>query len=389
MQCRTVPHFARIIVNPGIREVVYKEDYPVTESALRLLRGHRSLPYEVAGRLTVVAALLLYCSHVALPCSCPVERPPCQAYGNYEAVFVGRASVGRLPRSFQDRRVRFSVEKLYRGVDKSRAEVLTSRFESMCGYEFRSNERYLVYAYQDKSGRLRVSSCSRTRPLADAKGDLAYLDSLPQAEAGARIFGTASRRPNEATDADAPWPPVEGVRIHIRGDTVEHDVLTDAKGQYEMRQLPAGRYHVEAHSPEYDNSSHYDVQIPDKGCALCDFPLRWDGRIRGRVIDFTGTPRVNVEVGVEAPYHPSPNSFAAWNLQFIVARTDRDGRYELQLLPPGRYRLKATLNPNRLPEQPAQIVWCPGALSPDAAAIVTLRPGQHIQECDLRLPSAR
>ena len=99
--------------------------------------------------------LMLAAASDAHACSCdgPTTRPPCQnalQADQTDVVFVGTVkSISKAPFErppFRSLRVAFAVTRAFRGIQKSMGTVLTADSGSACGYAFRENERYVVYA---------------------------------------------------------------------------------------------------------------------------------------------------------------------------------------------------------------------------------------------------
>jgi hypothetical protein len=137
-----------------------------------------------------------------LACSCDAPAPVCNSVGQAAAVFTGRVPAvsnepspgvplrragdfgGRLSGNPggrigepEFRLVRFRIFEALSGVAEgaSEAEIVTGFGSGDCGYDFRVGVEYVVYARKDARGRLSTGICSRTRPLAAAAEDLAYI----------------------------------------------------------------------------------------------------------------------------------------------------------------------------------------------------------------------
>src|SRR5690606_25529228 len=57
--------------------------------------------------------------------------------------------------------VTFDVTSSWKGVDKSQVTIRTAKYEESCGYTFKMNTEYLVYAYGEKDD-LKTGYCGRT-----------------------------------------------------------------------------------------------------------------------------------------------------------------------------------------------------------------------------------
>jgi hypothetical protein len=71
--------------------------------------------------------------------------------------------------------VTFRVQQLWKGEPQAEIKVRTAGSSAACGYTFAKGSSYLVYAVRDDADPLRVSLCSRTAPIENAKDDLRFL----------------------------------------------------------------------------------------------------------------------------------------------------------------------------------------------------------------------
>jgi MYXO-CTERM domain-containing protein len=67
------------------------------------------------------------------------------------------------------------VKRVWKGDPEREIKVHTAGSSAACGYTFVRGETYLVYAVRDNADPMRVSLCSRTAPVANAKEDLRFL----------------------------------------------------------------------------------------------------------------------------------------------------------------------------------------------------------------------
>ncbi len=114
----------------------------------------------------------------AYACSCASQTVE-EAVASSDAVFEGRvveirkgADSGSV--STRTNTVRLRVVRSWKGVGEEALTVRTATNGASCGYPFRANQSYLVYANSSPAG-LRVGLCSRTKPIDQAKEDLELL----------------------------------------------------------------------------------------------------------------------------------------------------------------------------------------------------------------------
>src|SRR5688572_4549078 len=100
----------------------------------------------------------------AAACTCMPPRPPAESFPDATAVFYGRVlGVQSVPpgSAIVNVEVRFRVEESWKGPSGPVLVVRTGRDSAMCGYSFRPDTDYLVYAHGD-ADRLSTTLCSRT-----------------------------------------------------------------------------------------------------------------------------------------------------------------------------------------------------------------------------------
>jgi hypothetical protein len=128
-------------------------------------------------------ALTVYASPLGA-CSCIEPPPPKDALKEADCVFIGKLVSydyldtnmrhSKFGSSATQYRHIFAVEKLWKGLVKDTIEIICGRDGASCGYYFREDQRYVVYAYKGRkdSTRLVTSLCTRTRSISRATEDL-------------------------------------------------------------------------------------------------------------------------------------------------------------------------------------------------------------------------
>ena len=108
---------------------------------------------------------------------------------------------------------------------------------------------------------------------------------------------------------------------------------TDGDGNYTLAGLPTGVYQIQARSDRYLDQEQI-VTVEVAGSAMtADFALSQGATISGRVIDAeTGLPIARVEIEARDDGDNQPN---------VYADTDADGRFSLQGMAAGSYRIEA------------------------------------------------
>ena len=135
--------------------------------------------------LFIVGSLLVVNTAIVNACSCIQPAPPQKSLEKSTAVFAGKVIDIDVPseivtsgiiRSAGPVKVTFEVSKIWKGPDYKNLVLTTERDGGGCGYFFKENEEYIVYAYAyGEEDTLGTGICSRTRLLANAQYDLQKL----------------------------------------------------------------------------------------------------------------------------------------------------------------------------------------------------------------------
>ncbi|HEV2665971.1 MAG TPA: carboxypeptidase-like regulatory domain-containing protein, partial [Blastocatellia bacterium] len=238
-------------------------------------------------------------------CLCASVRPPCEAYWEASAVFIGvvtgdsSISVKDGQYQFQKRSVNFAVEEAFRGIQAAAAEVITGWGGGDCGFGFKRGERYLVYTYTNpQDNKLYTSICQRPRALPEGGEDLQYIRGLSSAAPGALIYGEAQRYRRDGQPES-----MAGIKISVDGTEKQVEMMTDLKGRFSIGELPGGAYKVKISLPKGLTTTHaeQEIKVADRGCAMVHFGVVSDGRLSGRVLDANGHPIPKVEIALCHP----------------------------------------------------------------------------------------
>lgn len=332
-------------------------------------------------------------------CSCVFGgMQPCQEYSEADAVFAGTV-VGISGVTIEDgsykhsqRLVRFSVEQGFRGIEGSFVEVVTGLGGGDCGYGFKQGGQYLVYARrnaQDK--RLYTGICLRTRPLAEAAADLAFIRSLATAEPTGLIFGEVSKRNHQWKEGEDWRKAITGAELTIEGEAARYELKSDAQGAFRLEGLAPGAYKVKLKIPpglaqlnsknEFVETIEHEVKVAARGCVQTGFLLNSDTRVSGYVIDASARPVANLKLDMRgAPSDPKNIN------NFRNAQTDAEGRFEFKLVPPGDYLLGLRLLSSSGETLPYPRTYYPGVTTKSQAGVISVKEGEQLRDLELRLP---
>jgi hypothetical protein len=337
----------------------------------------------LASALLVLGTLV--CSAMpARACSCLPSGPPCQAYSKFPVVFAGTATDVSDEQRLH-RLVRFRVDEAFKGVDGAEVEVHTGLGGGDCGYPFTEGTQYLVYASRnEKDGRLAVSICSRTAPLAEASDDIAYIRGLANAATGGTIFGSATRfARNLREGGSTKVGPIAGMKVVATSGNRRVEAVTGEDGRFRFEALSPGTYRVEASVPAgLTPQESQEVRVADRGCAEIVYLACSDGRVSGRLLDSSGNPVRSTTVDLIPVDSLDGDRRGLWEI------SEEDGRFEIDEVPPGRYVLGVNLARPAEPTDnyPVPRTFFPSGDSPSTAQVIVLGDGQHVSGLELQLP---
>lgn len=339
-------------------------------------------------RIVVLLGLIVVGAHrESFACSC-ASTNPCQATGYADSIFSGRvASVEMLPpaESTPEQRIVVRINVEHGFVNAPGPVAILSMDFSSCTFSFKVGQQYLVYA-NNRSGKLTTSSCSRTRPLADASDDLRYLSTMSDLANLGRIHGriTETRR-HPAEDRFVDYGPVEGILVSVRGAAVARNGVTNADGRYEIANLPAGKTTLSIIFPFgfQPESFEQEVDLSDvKACRQFDFSIRPIARASGLVVDASGRPRPGVSIDAVAA---ELAGFDPLRYQYPVT-TDERGVFEFDDLPPGSYVFGVNLTKERYDTPRRGVcIFLPGTSVATEATVFELKAGDRKDLGTLRL----
>ena len=221
--------------------------------------------------------------------------------------------------------------------------------------------------------------------------DLLYLEKLAQTRGRTRISGTlTASSPNAPSFAD--------VEIKITGPNKTSLVKTDRRGVFEIYDLPAGRYTVEAQIPfgwkiSQDFTKFYPVSafdwhrfaekkvefaLEDKEHIGLDFSFVIDNLIRGRVLTPDGKPLPKACLQARLVLDPTGTGRSTC--------ADENGVYEFTQMQPGNYLLVVNADGRLDGTHPFGAVYFPGVTDRARAAVVGIEPGRFLREIDIQIP---
>jgi hypothetical protein len=348
-------------------------------------------------RYALVLAALLFASSCSYACTCGGPNPICSAYWQSPVVFRGRVAEQTLVSHNNEAvknldgsssvvegpgyyRVRLSVLEMFRGEPQSQEiDILTNEQSSACGFPFETDAEYIVFAFTNQgTNELWTSKCSHTHKLEPAKEDVdvSWMRALATAPKGATIYGNLVPIPKPAGASPS-------ATIYLRGPESRNTTVNE-NGKYDFSSLFPGEYTVSVALPSgFATDADRKVELVDKGCSQIDWPVRYDGHIRGLVTNADGHPLPGISMVLQRRDSNSATGFADVDLK----DTGLDGRYEFSPIQPGDY-LVSTNHLGPSPTRPYPRFYYPDAESSAGATTIHLTASGTVDNINVTLPNA-
>jgi Carboxypeptidase regulatory-like domain len=283
--------------------------------------------------------------------------------------------------------VRFFVIESFRGGSAESVDVLTA--PGGCGFSVQIGRSYFVYAHRSsESADLMTSVCSGTRAIDEAAADLLYARAFKEGRAplghiGGQVLLAYRDLAGLAVRSRVPEP-MAGIAVRVTKDGMTSETATDPAGEFAVESRGAGRYLIDVELPDgcYSEGASTEIDLPElASCRDIRATAYHDGRVTGRVTDFTGRPiaGLTLELGVK-------NGREDRGRDLVRTVSAVDGSYEFARIPPGRFLLGVSAERDRQGTEKHARIFHPGVERIADATSVIVGSGNRVRLPDLRLP---
>lgn len=318
----------------------------------------------------------------------------CEMVGDADVIFVGKAIGAKKQRVTENNGVKetwdvgeiyFEVQESFVGIRKGiRVTVSSGDENGYCGTWFKHNESYLIYGYGSlKKG---FVDGQRTNLVSEAQEDLEALRNLPKRGTGSRIFGTIPQNAKSSLLSDT-FQPMSNLMLKIQqlqGKKQIFETVTDSFGNYEIANVPAGKYKILPNLSNIFDFQNPSVEVNDRGCVSKDFLIRNKTKISGKVLDVEGKPvkEIFVEL-IPAELNKKPRPFALQEDDL----TNEGGHFTIENIPPGNYVLSVNYTGSPDEEDAFPTTFYPTASEISQAQIFHIEFGsEDIKNLIFKLP---
>ena len=237
--------------------------------------------------------------------------------------------LGRVTKAVNEGRVRVTVLEGFKGVVRGSVVELPSGNETMCGYDFKVGETYLIFASPTESGALTTGLCSGNRRLSQVSPMV--LDDLQNLQRGygrSEIVGALLR-----LRAGGPLPALPNIRVTASRGGKSFHAITNKQGRFRIGLDGPGDYAISADLPDaltLVQAGHVHATVVERACTWVDLTAVNNARISGRLIAPAGVDVQGIPINVTSTDGRATG---------VGAETDVDGRFEVAGIEPGEYLL--------------------------------------------------
>jgi hypothetical protein len=202
--------------------------------------------------------------------------------------------------------------------------------------------------------------------------------------------------------------PLRRVQIRVSGGPLREGATatTGLEGEYEVPELPAGRYTIQATRSGYLPTSYGQRAYGEAGTPVeiasgatvdtINFVLSRAGVVSGRVTDETGDPVAGVDIrAMQWQFYRGRKRIVPVATSMLHVTTDDTGLYRLTGLPPGDYFVTGRLRESWMSDdkEPQMLSYAPtyypGVADAAEARRVKIASGQEAPAIDFALVAVR
>jgi hypothetical protein len=176
--------------------------------------------------------------------------------------------------------------------------------------------------------------------------------------------------------------------IRIVGNGRDLNLKTDENGDYEIYDLPAGKYKISVGPITGFKTTYFyappvesvDIVIKAGQQVEQDFTYFVDNSISGRILDADSRPLNDVCIDLY-PSEGSPTRHF-----YNADCTDIEGKFKLDQIPPGKYVLVVNKDGKITTKEPFGTFYYPNKVNKEEATVVSIGAGEHLRDIEINAP---
>jgi hypothetical protein len=234
-----------------------------------------------------------------------------------------------------------------------------------------------------------ASTCSRSGNVKHRNLDLKYLQNISSVRGKTRLSGNVSQfieSPIEIGQRE--YRKLGAKNIRIVGNGRDVNIKTDEHGDYEIYDLPAGKYKLSVEPISGYKTSPFDwaavdsidVEMKPGQHFEQDYTYYIDNSISGKLFDSNQKALKDVCLDLYPAEGVKARSFRNFDC------TNENGEFKLDQIPEGRYVIVVNDKNEISARQPFGTFYYPDKLKKDEAQIITIRAGEHLKGLVITAP---
>ncbi len=235
-----------------------------------------------------------------------------------------------------------------------------------------------------------ASTCSRSGNVKYRTLDLKYLNNISRVKGKSRLSGNISQRIEVAIEnVQSEYKNLRDRNILINGNGKDITLKTDENGDFEIYDLPPGKYKLATEPLAGYKTTPFDwakiksisVEIKPNQHTEQDFEYYIDNSISGKFFDSNQRPLKDVCLDL----YPAGGVKAKYFHNFDC--TNEDGNFKFSQIPAGRYIIVVNDKNEISARQPFGTFYYPDKIKKEEAQIITIGAGEHLNGLVIAAPT--
>ena len=345
--------------------------------------------------LTFVILVIILSSNKADACSCESSQTVDKEIVKFANIAVFKLiAIKKLDKtkepSLADEKYSLTVEKVFKGNLKV-GETVTFENGFACIWNFDEKNigsEFLFYLGEEpkKNESWIAGYCTRSGRLSARTADLLYLEKEKQMRGKTRLSGTLNKMTEiPEKNGDFLFESLPNKQVSITGKGKEINLSTDANGDFEVYDLPPGKYKIVPEKIEgfrfsSFNSEFTEVEIKAKSHTENDFYFEINNAVSGKVLDQNNKPLQYVCLDLIPSKSEKAEGYSKGSC------TNKNGEFEIISIPVGNYILAINKDGEPRLSEPFTTFYYPNKTNKVDAAEITIGENCFLKDLQIIPP---